>query len=201
MKLRNLITIGLMCLLVGLTVGCDEDVDIGGDDIFDEAKNSVVSIGFNINTKLIDYDGLRAAYPSDVTSDWISDATMDAIDAVLVWFHKGTSNVNFEKIAPAIFDVRKDNGDGTGILYAGIASDDDDLVSPNGLTLDVRLVKYKDSFDGKFEDGWQNTIYYLGTLKEYVVIDGNVSLGYYHVFDVTADSVSTDLDISVPEPL
>ncbi len=197
MKLRNLITIGLMCLLVGLTVGCDEDVDIGGDDIFDEAVNSVVSIGFNINTKLIDYDGLRAAYPSDVTSDWISDATMDAIDAVWVIFHKGTPDD--KKIASAIFDVRKDNGDGTGIVYAGIA--DGKLASSNGLTLDVRLVKYKDGYDGKLYKGCENDVYYLGTLKEYVVIDGNVSLGYYHVFDVTADSVSTDLDISVPEPL
>jgi hypothetical protein len=148
---------------------------------------------------LIDYDGLRAAYPSDVTSDWISDATMDAIDAVWVLFHKGTSNVKFEKIASAIFDVRKDNGDGTGIVYAGIA--DEGLTSSNGLTLDVRLVKYKDGYDGKLEKGCEDNVYYLGTLEEYVVIDGNVSLGYYHVFDVTADSVSTDLDISVPEPL
>ena len=196
MKLKNLITIGLMCLLVGLTVGCDEDVDVGGEDLLEKA-GSVVSLGFNINAKLIDLDGFQAAYPSE-QSDWVSDATMDAIDAVWVLFHKGTSNVKFDKIAPAIFDVKADGGNGTGVVYVGIASAD--LASSNGLTLDVRFVKYRDGYDGTLEKDCADKIYYLGALEDYVVINGNVSLGYANVFDVTVDSVRADLDVNASLP-
>ena len=196
MKLRNLIMIGVMWLmLISTAVSCEE-ADVGGSNPINNAVNSVVSIGFNINIKsLIDYDGMKAVYP-DVTNDWITDASLDIIDSVWVIYHAGTSDDSFKKIAVAPFTVERDNNDGTGSIKAGIANAS--LTSDTGLTMDVILVKYKDGYDGKEID--KDNVYYLGNIDNYVKIDQKVALGYNHAFDVTIDGVKSNLSMDIPAP-
>ncbi len=213
MKFKNLITIGFMCLLmIGLTIGCDqEDSDVGEgnpigniegieniEGIIEGITGSTVSIGFNINVKeFIDYKALEETY--GVTSDWISDATMDIIDSVWVVFHDGTSDGKFNNISVAPFIVKHDNQDGTGSIYAGITNPA--LASQNGLTLNVILVKYKDGYDGKkIDKDSKDKVYYLGFADNYIVIDQNIELGFDQTCDVTVDGVWQNFEMNIPEP-
>ena len=75
------------------------------------------------------------------------------------------------------------------------------MVSPNGLTLNVILVKYKDGYDGKkIDKDSKDKVYYLGFADNYIVIDQNIELGYNQKFDVTVDGVWQDFVMNIPEP-
>ena len=206
MKLKNLIIICL-AVVMGLTViGCDQESDVGGNEnisnIIDNAAKSTVAIGFNINVKLPPFNGdnnsIKAAYHDEVTSDWITDATMDIIDAVWIIYHDGTADNNTNtKFAPAEKKILKDNYDRTGTIVAGIASKD--LVSQNGLTLDIRLVKYQQEYDDTVPEN-KKAVYYLGNLRDYIKIDQKIELGYHETFDVTVDGIYSLVGMSLPVP-
>lgn len=193
MKLKNLIIICLAVVMGLMAVGCDQESDVGVDKLV----NSVVAIGFNIDMKLPSYNNFQAAN-SDVTSDWISDATMDIIDAIWIVYHDGTTDVNKKShLAPALKEIKADNHNGTGKIYAGIANAS--LASENGLTLDVMPVKYKKKYDSNVAEK-DKEVYYLGNLREFIRIDQNITAGYNKIFDVTVDGIYSSLDISVPPP-
>ena len=194
MNLKNMIIICL-AVIMGLTViGCDQDADVGGDNPLENIEN--VTIGFNIKMKLPPFNKIQAAYP-EVTEDWITDATMDIIDAVWIVYHDGTSDTETTRLAPAVKRIDKDNQDGTGVIYAGITSAE--LASEKGLTMDIRPVKYQQAYDSSVKES-EKKVYYLGNLKNPLVIDGKISHGYYNMFDVTVDGIWANLDLNASVP-
>ena len=194
MKLRNLIITGLMMImLMCFAVGCDQDADVSGQDAA-KIANSVPAIGFNISMKLPSYETIKIIYP-DVTSDWLTNAKMDVIDAVWIRTHDGTDDAKFTNLHLSKMKVKKDNKDGTGIIYAGIA--DKSLKTANGLTLDVIPVKYKEDKENEQEKNASDNLYFLGNLKEYIIIDKAIKGSYKNAFDVTVDGIYSDLNMEL----